>query len=182
MSRLAGRGAVAIALAALLPAVGPAVWFALPEPWGALAWFYLFLLFGALTGAARARPGSAGPAAFRFGAAFSIPGAVLPFSLVPADGPGLVVSTAAAWGLALGTGAALGAFLSARRLAGPGGSRIGAAARWGVAFLAGGAAGGAAANLLVTALPGRWYLAAWGIGLIGAAVLAGRLLGRRPED
>jgi hypothetical protein len=114
--------------------------------------------------------------------AFSIPGAVLPFSLVPADGPGLVVSTAAAWGLALGAGAALGAFLSARRLAGAGGSRIGAAARWGVAFLAGGASGGAAANLLVTALPGRWYLAAWGIGLIGAAVLAGRLLGRHRED
>lgn len=182
MSRLAGRGAVAIALAAVPPAAGPAVWFSLPEPWGALAWFYLFLVFGALTGAARARPGSAGPAAFRFGVTFSIPGAVLPFSLVPADGPGLVVSTAAAWGLALGAGAAIGAFLSAPRLAGPEGSRLGAAARWGVAFLAGGAAGGAAANLLVTALPGRWYLVAWGTGLIGAAVLAGRLLGRRRED
>ena len=181
MSGPAGRGAVAFPLAAVLPAAGPAVWFALPEPWGALVWFYLFLVFGALTGAARARPGSAGPAAFRFGAAFSIPGAVLPFSLVPADGAGLVVSTAAAWGLALGAGAAIGAFLSARRLAGPGGSRLGAAWRWGVAFLAGGAAGGAAANLIVTARPGRWYLAAWGIGLIGAAVLAGRLLDRRRD-
>ena len=171
-----------MALAAIPPAAGPALWFALPEPWGALAWFYLFLVFGGLTGAALARPGYAGPAAFRFGAAFSIPGAVLPFSLVPADGPGLVVSTAAAWGLALGAGAALGAFLSASRLAVPGGSRFGAAARWGVAFLAGGAAGGGAANLLVTALPGRWYFAAWGVGLIGAAALAGRLLGRRRAD
>lgn len=182
MSRPAGRGATAIALTAIPPAAGPAVWSALPEPWGALAWFYLFLMFGALMGAARARPGSAGPAAFRFGAAFSIPGAVLPFSLVPADGPGLVVSTAAAWGLALGTGAALGAFLSARRLAGPGRSRFGAAARWGAAFLAGGAAGGAAANLLVTGLPGRGYFAAWGIGLLGAAGLAGRFLGPSRED
>jgi hypothetical protein len=172
-----GRGAVALALAAVPPAAGPAVWSVLPEPWGALAWFYLFLVFGALTGAARARSGSAGPAAFRFGVAFSIPGAVLPFSLVPADGPGLVVSTAASWALALGAGAALGAFLSAPRLVGPGRSRFRAAARWGAAFLAGGAVGGAAANLLVTGLPGRGYFAAWGIGLIGAAAVGGRLLG-----
>jgi hypothetical protein len=179
MSRPAGRGSLAIATAALPPSAGPVLWLALPEPWGALAWFYLFLVFGALTGAARARRGSAGPAAFRFGAAFSIPGAVLPFSLVPADAPGLVISTAAAWGIALGAGAALGAFLSAPRLAGTGGSRFGAAARWGVAFLAGGAAGGAAADLIVTSLPGRWYLAAWAIGLIGGSALAGRLLGPR---
>lgn len=182
MSRPAARGTVASALAAVPPAVGPALWFALPEPWGFLLGFYLFLAFGALTGAALARPGGTGPAAFRFGAAFSIPGAVLPFSLVPADGPGLVLSTAAAWGLALGAGAALGAFLSAPRLAGVGGSRWGEAVRWGTAFLGGGAVGGAGATVLVTALPARGYLAAWAMGLVGAAVLAGRILGRARRD
>jgi len=181
MRRLRARGPVATLLAAVPPSAGPLLWFALPEPWGLLAGFYLFLAFGALTGAARARPGGAGPAAFRFGAAFSIPGAVLPFSLVPAAGPGLVVSTAAAWGLALGAGAALGAFLSAPRLMAAG-SRPRAAARWGTAFLVGGAAGGALATLLVTALPARGYLAAWAIGVVGAAAVAGRVVGRAPED
>jgi hypothetical protein len=179
MRRLRARGPVATLLAAVPPSGGPLLWFALPEPWGLLAGFYLFLAFGALTGAARARPGGAGPAAFRFGAAFSIPGAVLPFSLLPAEGPGIVASTAAAWGMALGAAAGLGAFLSAPRLAGAGRSRVGTGLRAGVSFLTGGGLGGAAATLLVAALPPRGYFAAWALGLIGACALGGALFGRR---
>ena len=176
MTRPARRGAIALVLAALPPSAGPAVWFSLPEPWGALAGFYLFLVFGALAGAARARPGYAAPCAFRFGVAFAIPGAVLPWSLVPPGGADLLASTAAAWGLSLGAGAALGALLAGSRLSGAEASRIVAAGRWGTAFFAGGATGGAAASLLVGVLPARGYPVAWAIGLVGAGGLAARLL------
>jgi hypothetical protein len=115
--------------------------------------------------------------ALRFGMAFAIPGAVLPFSLLPADGPGIVVSTAVAWGLALGAGAGLGSFLSAPRLAGATRSRLRSGFRAWTAFLAGGAIGGGAATLLTTVLPGG-YFAAWAAGLIGACALGGGLLGR----
>ena len=172
------RGAVAWATAALLPAAGAPLYFAIPEPWGALLWFYLFLAAGALAGASMARPGEQGPVAFRFGASFSIPGAVLPFSLLPVDSPGLLISTAAAWGLALGAGAGLGAFLSAPRLDGVHRSRFAAGMRAGIAFLAGGVVGGAVAPLFVAALPPRGYFAAWAIALIGACALGGGLLGR----
>ena len=40
MTRPARRGTIALVLAALPPSAGPAVWFSLPEPWGALAGFY----------------------------------------------------------------------------------------------------------------------------------------------
>ena len=93
-----------------------------------------------------------------------------------ADGADLLASTAAAWGLSLGAGAALGALLAGARLSGAGGSRIAAAGRWGIAFFTGGAIGGAAASLLVGVLPARGYPGAWAIGLIGAGGLAARLL------
>jgi hypothetical protein len=163
--------------AALPPSAGAPLYFAVPEPWGALLWFYLFLVSGALAGTFMARRGEAGPVALRFGVAFSIPGAVLPFSLLPADGPGIVASTAAAWGLALGAGAGLGAFLSAPRLAGATRSRFRSGLRVWTAFLAGGAIGGAAATLLMTALPPSGYFAAWAAGLIGASAVGGGLLG-----
>lgn len=173
------RAAGAWGAAAILPSAGAPLYFALPEPWGALLWFYLFLAGGALAGAALARRGQAGPVALRFGVASSIPGAVLPFSLLPAEGPGIVASTAAAWGMALGAAAGLGAFLSAPRLAGAGRSRVGTGLRAGVSFLTGGGLGGAAATLLVAALPPRGYFAAWALGLIGACALGGALFGRR---
>lgn len=173
------RVASAWGAAAVLPSVGAPLYFAVPEPWGALLWFYLFLVGGAMAGGTLARRGEAGPVAFRHGVAFSIPGAVLPFSLLPAAGPGLVASTAAAWGLALGAAAALGAFLSAPRLADPGRSRFGAAFRAGGSFLTGGGVGGAVATVLVAAMPPRAYFAAWAVGLIGACALGGWLLGRR---
>ena len=116
--------------------------------------------------------------ALRFGAAFSIPGAVLPFSLLPADGLGLVMSTAAAWGLALGSGAALGALLSAPRLA-RARSRLAAAARAGGAMLVAGAVGGGAATVLVAALPPRGYFAALTAGLVRSMALGGALLERK---
>ncbi|MGH6886422.1 MAG: hypothetical protein ACREGK_10165, partial [Geminicoccales bacterium] len=108
MSRSVARGAGAWGAAAVLPSAGAPLYFALPEPWGALLWFYLFLAAGALAGASLALRGQAGPVALRFGLAFSLAGATLPFSLLPAEGPGHVASTAAAWGLALGASAALG--------------------------------------------------------------------------
>ena len=109
------------------------------------------------------------------GVAFSSRG---PFgvSLLPATGPGLVASTAAAWGLALGAAAALGAFLSAPRLADPRRSRFGAAFRAGGSFLTGGGVGGAVATVLVAAMPPRGYFAAWAVGLIG--VRAGGMAAR----
>ena len=174
----AARAAATWGAAGLLPAAGAPLYFAAPEPWGALLWFYLFLACGALVGASLARRGSGGAVAFRFGAAFSIPGAVLPFSLLPAEGVDLVGSTAAAWGLALGAGAALGALLSAPRLA-RARSRLGAGARAGGALLVAGALGGAAATLLVAALPARGYFAAWTAGLVGSLALGGALLGRK---
>lgn len=179
MSGGAARGAAAFGLAAVPAAAGLLLYFSIPEPWGSLLVFYLFLACGAVGGGWLARPGGRGPAALRFGIAFSIPGAVLPFSLLPADGPGIVLSTAAAWGLALGAGAALAALLSAPRLAPPGRSRLGAALRWGAAFLVGGAAGGAVATVLVAILPGRGYFAAWAVGVVGACALGGGLQARR---
>lgn len=173
----AARAAATWGAAALLPSVGAPLYFAAPEPWGALLWFYLFLACGALVGASLARHGSAGPVALRFGAAFSIPGAVLPFSLLPAEGLDLVGSTAASWGLALGSGVALGALLSGRRLA-RARSRLGGAALAGGALVAAGALGGVAAILLLTALPPRGYFAAWTVGLVGSLALGGALLER----
>jgi hypothetical protein len=178
MRRATVCGGVAWALAALLPSAGAPLYFAIPEPWGALLWFYLFLAGGALAGASLARPGEAGSVALRLGVAFSIPAAVLPLSLLPADGLGIVVSTAASWGLALGAGAGLGVFLSAPRLGGAPRSRLGAGLRAGTAFLAGGAIGGAVATALMAVLPPRGYFAAWAVGLIGAWALGGGLLGR----
>jgi hypothetical protein len=177
MKPAAARAAATWGAAALLPSAGAPLYFIAPEPWGALLWFYLFLACGALVGASLARPGAAGPVALRFGAAFSIPGAVVPFSLLPAEGLDLVASTAAAWGLALGSGAVLGALLSGPRLA-CARSRLGAAARAGGALLAAGALGGAAATLVLTALPPRGYFAAWTAGLVGSLALAGALLAR----
>ena len=178
MKRTGARGASAWGAAAVLPSVGAPLYFAVPEPWGALLWFYLFLAGGALAGGSLARRGEAGPVALRYGVAFSIPGAVLPFSLFPAGGPGQVASTAAAWGLALGAAVGLGAFLSAPRLEDPRRSRLGAAFRAGASFLAGGGVGGTAATVLVAALPPRGYFAAWAVSLIGACALGGWLLGR----
>jgi len=178
MKRLAARGAAAFGLAAVPAAAGLPLYFVVPEPWGSLTLFYLLLVCGALGGASLARPDERGPVAFRFGLAFSIPGAVLPFSLLPADGPGIVASTAAAWGLGLGAAAALGALLSAPRLARLPHSRLRAALQAGRAFLVGGAAGGAVATLLVAVLPGRGYFAAWALAVIGACALGGGLLGR----
>ena len=172
------RGAVAWATAALLPAAGAPLYFAMPEPWGALVWFYLFLAAGALAGGSMAKPGEQGPVAFRFGASFSIPGAVLPFSLLPVEGPSLLISTAAAWGLALGAGAGLGAFLSGPRLEGVHRSRFASGMRAAFAFLAGGVVGGAVAPVFVAALPPRGYFAAWAIALIGACALGGGILTR----
>lgn len=174
----AARAAAIWGGAGLLPSAGAPLYFAAPAPWGALLWFYLFLAGGALAGAALARRGAAGPVALRFGAAFSIPGAVVPFSLLPADGPGLVASTAAAWGLALGSSAALGALLSAPRMA-RSRSRLAAAARAGGALLLAGALGGAAATVLVAALPARGYFAALTAGLVGSMALGGALLERK---
>ena len=165
--------------AAILPAAGAPLYFAVPEPWGALLWFYLFLAAGALAGASLARGGLGGPVALRFGAAFSIPGAVLPFSVLPADRPALVVSTAAAWGLALGGAAALGAVLSGSRLAGARGSRLRTGARAGLAFLAGGALAGGLAPILTAVLPPRGYFGAWSGGVIAAFALGGSLLQRK---
>jgi hypothetical protein len=173
------RGAGVWAGAALLPAAGAPLYFAIPDPWNALLWFYLFLAAGALAGASLARSGLAGPVALRFGVAFSIPGAVLPFSLLPADRLTLVVSTASAWGLALGAAAALGAFLAGPRLATARGSRFRAGARAGIAFLAGGAlAGGLAPIALALLPPGGWF-GAWSGGLIAAFAVGGSLLERR---
>jgi hypothetical protein len=173
----AARAAATWGAAAFLPSAGAPLYFAAPEPWGALLWFYLFLACGALIGASLARVGAAGPVALRFGAAFSIPGAVLPFSLLPAEGLDLVGSTAAVWGLALGSGTALGALVSAPRLA-RARSRLGAAARAGGALLVAGAMGGAVATLLLTALPPRGYFAGWTVGLVGSLALGGALLAR----
>ncbi|HEY7473206.1 MAG TPA: hypothetical protein VIE68_12755 [Gemmatimonadota bacterium] len=178
MNRPAARGAFSWAAAAVLPAAGAPLYFAIPEPWGALLWFYLFLAAGALAGASTARHGEGPRVAFRFGLAFSIPGAILPFSILPVEGPDLILSTAAAWGLALGAGAGFGAFLAAPRLAGEPRSRLSAGSRAATAFLAGGAVGGALAPVLVAALPPRGYFAAWAIGLIGACGLGGGLLSR----
>jgi hypothetical protein len=178
MSGRAARGAFAWAAAAILPAAGAPLYFAIPEPWGALAWFYLFLAAGALAGASMARPGEGARVAFRFGLAFTIPGAILPFSLLPVEGADLILSTAAAWGLSLGAGAGLGAFLSAPRLAGEPRSRSSAGLRAATAFLAGGAVGGALAPVFLAALPPRGYFAAWAIGLIGACALGGGLVAR----
>jgi len=174
----AARAATTWGAAALLPAAGAPLYFAAPAPWGALLWFYLFLACGALAGATLARRGAAGRVALRFGAAFSIPAAVLPFSLLPADGLAIIGSTAAAWGLALGSAAALGAVLSAPRLA-EARSRMGAGARAGGALLLAGGLGGAAATVLVAVLPARGYFAAWTVGLVGALALGGALLERR---
>lgn len=173
------RGAAIWACAAILPAAGAPLYFALPEPWGALLWFYLFLAAGALAGASLARSGLAGPVALRFGAAFSIPAAVLPFSILPADRLSLVISTAAAWGFALGGAAALGAFLSGPRLAGARGSRWKPGVRAGVAFLAGGALAGGLTPIATAVLPPRGYFGAWAGGLIAAFAVGGGLLSRR---
>ena len=178
MRRAPGRAATIWGAAALLPSVGAPLYFAAPEPWGALLWFYLFLACGALAGAPLARRGSAGPVALRFGLAFSIPGAVLPFSLLPVDGLAIIGSTAAAWGLSLGSAAALGAALSGPRLA-EARSRMGAGARAGGALLPAGGLGGAAATVLVTVLPARGYFAAWTVALVGALALGGALIVRR---
>jgi hypothetical protein len=172
----AARGAGIWACAAVLPAAGAPLYFVLPPPWGALLWFYFFLAAGALAGASLARSGLGGPVALRFGTAFSIPGAVLPFSILPADRISLVVSTAAAWGLALGGGAALGALLCGPRLAGARGSRFRSAGRAGVAFLAGGALAGALAPIATAALPPRGYFGAWSGGVIAAFAVGGGLL------
>ena len=179
MKRRSVRGAVIWGCAAVLPAAGAPLYFAVPEPWGALLWFYLFLVAGALAGASLARSGLAGPVALRFGVAFSIPGAVLPFSVLPADRLSLVASTAAAWGLALGGAAALGAFLSGPRLAGPRGSRFRSAVGAGVAFLAGGVLAGGLAPIATAVLPPRGYFGAWSGGLIAAFAVGGGLLHRR---
>lgn len=177
MRPAAARAATTWGAAGLLPSAGAPLYFATPEPWGALLWFYLFLACGTLAGASLARRGSAGPVGLRFGVAFSIPGAVLPFSLLPADGLATVGSTAAAWGLALGSSAALGALLSAPRLA-RARSRLDAGARAGGALLLAGGLGGAAATVLVAVLPPRGYFAAWTAGLVGALALGGALLER----
>jgi hypothetical protein len=179
MTRGFPRGAGIWGSAAILPATGLPLYFAVPEPWGALLWFYLFLAAGGLAGASLARSGLGGPVALRFGAAFSIPGAVLPFSVLPADRPALVVSTAAAWGLALGAAAALGAFLSGPRLAGPRGSRFRSGARFGLAFLAAGALAGGLAPVLTAVLPPRGYFGVWSGGLIAAFAVGGGLLQRK---
>lgn len=173
------RGAGIWGSAAILPAAGAPLYFVLPDPWGALLWFYLFLAAGALAGASLARGGLGGPVALRFGTAFSIPGAVLPLSIVPADRPALVASTAAAWGLALGAAAALGAFLSGPRLAAARGSRLRSGARVGVALLAGGALAGALAPILTAVLPPRGYFGVWSGGVIAAFAVGGGLLERK---
>lgn len=173
------RGAWIWGSAAILPAAGAPLYFLVPEPWGALLWFYSFLAAGGLAGATLARSGLAGPVALRFGAAFSIPGAVLPFSLLPADRLSLVASTAAAWGLALGAAAALGAFLAGPRLAAARGSRFRAGARAGIAFLAGGALAGGLAPIAIALLPPRGWFGAWSAGLIAALAVGGGLLERR---
>lgn len=178
MRSSSARAAAKWGAAGLLPSAGAPLYFAAPAPWGALLWFYLFLACGALAGAVLARRGSAGPVALRFGAAFSIPGAVLPFSLLPVEGLALVGSTAVAWGLALGSGAALGALLSGPRLA-RARSRLGAAARTGGSLLVAGALGGAAASVLVAALAPRGYFAALTAGLVGSMALGGALLERK---
>lgn len=177
MRPAAARAAMAWGSAALLPSAGAPLYFAAPEPWGALLWFYLFLVCGALAGARLARRGAAGPVALRFGVAFSIPGAVLPFSLLPANGLAVVGSTAATWGLALGSAGALGALLSAPRLA-EARSRMGAGARAGGALLLAGGLGGAVATVLVAAMPAPGYFAAWTLGLVGALALGGALFER----
>src|SRR5688572_9503745 len=179
MKRGSARGASIWGGAAILPAAGAPLYFTVPEPWGALLWFYLFLAAGALAGASLARSGFGGPVAFRFGAAFSIPAAILPFSILPADRPSLVVATAAAWGLALGAAAALGALLSGSRLAAARGSRLRVGARAGAAFLTGGALAGALAPVLIALLPPRGYFVAWSGGLIAAFALGGGLLERK---
>lgn len=179
MNRGSARAAVIWGSVAILPATGAPLYFVVPEPWGALLWFYLFLAAGALAGASLARSGLGGPVAFRFGAAFSIPAAVLPFSILPADRPSLVASTAAAWGLALGAAAALGALLSGPRLSAARGSRLRVGARAGAAFLTGGALSGAMAPVLTALLPPRGYLVAWAGGLIAAFALGGGLLQRK---
>jgi hypothetical protein len=179
MKRGSSRGAGLWGSAAILPAAGAPLYFALPEPWGALLWFYLVLAAGALAGASLARSGLGGPVALRFGAAVSIPGAVLPFSVLPADGPAVVFSTAAAWGFALGGAAALGAFLSGPRLAGARGSRFRSGVRVGMAFLAGGALAGALAPILTAVLPARGYFGAWSGGVIAAFAVGGGLLQRK---
>lgn len=178
MSRSRARGATAFGFAAAPAAAGLPLYFTMPEPWGSLLVFYLFLVAGALGGASLARSGERGPVALRFGIAFSIPAAVLPFSLLPADRPGIVVSTAAAWGLALAAGAGLGALLSAPRLAPAPRSRLRIGLRAGGAFLAGGAVGGAVATGLVAILSGRGYFVAWAVAVIGSFALGGGLLGR----
>jgi hypothetical protein len=179
MKRGSARGASIWGGAAILPAAGAPLYFTIPEPWGALLWFYLFLAAGALAGASLARSGLAGPVALRFGAAFSIPGAVLPFSVLPADRLTLVASTAAAWALALGAAAALGALLSGSRLAAARGSRFKAGARAGIAFLAGGAVAGGLAPILTAVLPPRGYFGVWAGGLIAAFAVGGGLLHRK---
>jgi hypothetical protein len=179
MKHGSARGASIGGGAAILPAAGAPLYFTIPEPWGALLWFYLFLAAGALAGASLAKSGLAGPVALRFGAAFSIPGAVLPFSVLPADRLTLVASTAAAWALALGAAAALGAFLSGSRLAVARGSRFKAGARAGIAFLAGGALAGGLAPILTAVLPPRGYFGAWAGGLIAAFAVGGGLLQRK---
>jgi len=179
MKRASARAAAIWGGAAILPAAGAPLYFAIPEPWGALLWFYLFLAAGALAGASLARNGLGGPVALRFGAAFSIPGAVLPFSVLPADRLSLIASTAAAWGLALGGAAALGAILSGHRLAAVRDSRLRAGVRAGVAFLVGGALAGALAPILTAVLPPRGYFGVWSGGLIAALAVGGGLLQRK---
>lgn len=179
MKHGAARGAGIWGCAAVLPAAGAPLYFLTPEPWGALLWFYLFLAAGALAGSSLARSGLAGPVALRFGAAFAIPGAVLPFSVLPADRLSLVVSTASAWGLALGAAAALGAFLAGPRLAAARGSRLRAGARAGIAFLAGGALAGGLAPIATAVLPPRGWFGAWSGGVIAAFAVGGGLLQRR---
>jgi hypothetical protein len=178
MSASAARGAAAFGFAAAPAAAGVPIYFAIPEPWGSLLVFYLFLVAGALGGGSLARPGERGPVALRFGITFSIPAAVLPFSLLPADGPGIVVSTAAAWGFALAAGAGLGALLSAPRLARAPRSRLGVSLRASAAFLAGGALAGATGTVLVAILPGRGYFLAWGVAVIGGLASGGALFER----
>jgi hypothetical protein len=179
MRRGSARGAGIWGSAAVLPGAGAPLYFAVPEPWGALLWFYLFIAAGALAGASLARNGLGGPVALRFGAAFSIPGAVLPFSILPADRLTLIASTAAAWALALGGAVGLGAFLCGPRLAAARGSRFRSGARAGVAFLAGGALAGALAPILTAVLPPRGYFGAWSGGLVVAFAIGGGLLQRK---
>ena len=55
MSRGAARGAAAFGLAAVPAAAGLLLYFAIPEPWGSLLVFYLFLACGALGGGLSSR-------------------------------------------------------------------------------------------------------------------------------